>query len=85
MANQTFDFLPLTIRLETLGGVATPLVLRGTPLPAKRAETFYTAADEQTSVEVRLLLGERPLVANNIEIGKFKLNGIPAENEVGQK
>lgn len=85
MANQTFDFLPLTVRLETQGGVATPLVLRGTPLPAKRSETFWTAADEQSTVEVKLLLGERPLVANNMEMGKFKLSGIPAEKRGQQK
>jgi len=72
-----FEFLPLSIRLETLGGVATPLVLRGTPLPAKRSDTFSTAVDEQTSVEVELFLGESPLVRNNVSVGKLKLKGIP--------
>jgi hypothetical protein len=77
MANRTFSILPLSISMETLGGVATPLVLRGTPLPAKRAEVFSTASDEQQNVEVRLLLGERPLADDNTEIGVFHLKGIP--------
>ncbi|MGA7768039.1 MAG: Hsp70 family protein [Candidatus Sulfotelmatobacter sp.] len=69
--------MPLSVRLETLGGVATPLVLRGTPLPAKRSETFSTAADSQVSVEVSLLLGESPLARNNIPLGKMHLREIP--------
>lgn len=72
-----FDYLPLTVRLETRGGVATPLVLRGTPLPAKRSDTFATAADNQVSVEISLWLGESPLVRNNIPLGKMHLEGIP--------
>lgn len=72
-----FKYLPLTVRLETLGGVATPLVLRGTPLPAKRSEAFSTAADNQSTVEVRLSLGERPLARDNPRIGTFRLEGIP--------
>jgi hypothetical protein len=75
---QEFRFLPLSIRLETLGGVATPLVLRGTPLPTKRSETFSTAADQQSAVAIKLLLGESPLAAKNIEIGTFHLDKIPA-------
>jgi molecular chaperone DnaK (HSP70) len=77
-AARSFDFLPLTIRLETFGGVATPLVLRGTPLPTKRAEVFSTASDNQTSVEVSLIFGERPLVRDNAHIGTFHLRDIPA-------
>ena len=73
-----FKYLPLSIRLDTLGGVATPLVLRGTPLPAKRSEVFSTAADNQPSVEVSLWLGESPLTRNNVKLGTFMLNGIPA-------
>jgi hypothetical protein len=76
-SKRTFGFLPLSIRLETLGGVATPLVLRGTPLPAKRSESFSTAADKQVSVEVSLCMGESPLFRNNIGMGKFHLQGIP--------
>lgn len=77
MPSKTFDFLPLSIRVETLGNVATPLVLRGTPLPAKRSEVFSTAADQQSSVEVKLLLGESPLSRNNVEVGTFHLRGMP--------
>jgi hypothetical protein len=77
MPKRTFEFLPLSIRLETLGGVATPMVLRGTPLPTKRSETFSTAADKQVSVEVELFIGESALVRNNIALGKMRLEGIP--------
>src|ERR1700682_944106 len=72
-----FRFLPLSVRLETKGGVATPLVLRGTPLPAVRSDVFATAVDNQTSVGVALYMGESSLVRNNIELGAFNLNGIP--------
>jgi len=75
---RNFEFLPLSIRLETLGGVATPLVLRGTPLPAKRSEAFSTAADNQVSVAVELYMGESPLVKGNMRLGSFELTGIPA-------
>ena len=72
-----FDFLPLTVSIETLGGVSTPLILRGTPLPAKRSQTFSTAADNQPSVEIKVLLGERLLANKNIEIGACMLKDIP--------
>jgi hypothetical protein len=75
--DREFDFLPLSIRLVTLGGVATPLVLRGTPLPARRSDTFSTAADKQAVVAVELLLGESPLARNCIRVGELKLEGIP--------
>jgi hypothetical protein len=74
----TFDFLPLTIRVATLGGIATPVVLRGTPLPATRAQTYSTAADNQTAVDAELCIGERPLTRDNVQLGKVKLHGIPA-------
>jgi hypothetical protein len=77
MPKRTFDFLPLSIRVETLGGVATPLVLRGTPLPAKRSDTFSTAVDRQASVEVELFIGESALVRSNVALGKLRLEGIP--------
>jgi hypothetical protein len=77
MPRRTFDFLPLSIRLATLGGVATPVVLRGTPLPTKRSETFTTAGDKQVSVSVELFLGESALTRNNVALGEMTLEGIP--------
>lgn len=77
LPKRVFDFLPLSVRLETLGGVATPLVLRGTPLPTKRSDQFSTAADEQTSVEIKLLLGESSLACNDLQLGTFRLEQIP--------
>ncbi len=76
-ARREFQFLPVSLRLETLGGVATPLVLRGTPLPAKRSENFSTAADNQISVEIKLLMGESPLARNDLHLGRFHLRDIP--------
>lgn len=73
----TFRFLPLTLHLETLGGIATPLVLRGTPLPATRTETFSTADDDQQTVEIKVLMGESPLATHNSVIGVIRLEGIP--------
>jgi hypothetical protein len=70
-------FLPLSIKMATLGGIGTPLVLRGTPLPTKRSDVFSTAADNQPSVLIELFIGERPLTRDNIPIGDFLLNGIP--------
>lgn len=72
-----FQFLPLSLHLETKGGLATPLVLRGTPLPATRSQTFSTASDNQTSVEVTILLGESPLAAKNKTLKKIHLTGLP--------
>ncbi|HEY2361890.1 MAG TPA: Hsp70 family protein [Candidatus Angelobacter sp.] len=74
---RNFDYLPLSIRLETLGGIATPLVLRGTPLPATRSESFSTASDQQTSVEIKILMGESSLSRNNLVLGTFRLKEIP--------
>jgi molecular chaperone DnaK len=68
---------PLTLAIETLGGVATPMIPRNTTIPTKKTETFSTAADSQTEVEVHVLQGERPMAAQNRTLGKFKLAGIP--------
>lgn len=73
-----FKFLPLTIRLDTKGEVATPVVLRGTRLPATRSDAFTTTEDGQTTVEIALSIGERPLVKGNRRLGSFKLDGISA-------
>jgi molecular chaperone DnaK len=71
------DVTPLTLAIETLGGVATQMIPRNTTIPTKKTETFSTAADSQTEVEVHVLQGERPLAAQNRTLGKFKLAGIP--------
>jgi molecular chaperone DnaK len=71
------DVTPLTLSIETLGGVATTMIPRNTTIPTKKTETFSTAADSQTEVEVHVLQGERPLAAQNRTLGKFKLAGIP--------
>jgi molecular chaperone DnaK len=71
------DVTPLTLAIETLGGVATPMIPRNTTIPTKKTETFSTAADSQTSVEVHVLQGERPMAAQNRTLGKFHLTGLP--------
>jgi len=71
------DVTPLTLAIETLGGVATTMIPRNTTIPTKKTETFSTAADSQTEVEVHVLQGERPMAAQNRTLGKFKLSGIP--------
>jgi molecular chaperone DnaK len=71
------DVTPLTLGVETLGGVATPLIQRNTTIPTRKAETFSTAADNQTSVEIHVLQGERPMAKDNRTLGKFHLVGIP--------
>jgi len=71
------DVTPLTLSIETLGGVATPMIPRNTTIPTKKTETFSTAADSQTEVEVHVLQGERPMASQNRTLGKFKLGGIP--------
>jgi molecular chaperone DnaK len=71
------DVTPLTLSIETLGGVATSMIPRNTTIPTKKTETFSTAADSQTEVEVHVLQGERPLAAQNRTLGKFKLAGLP--------
>src|SRR5437588_5357249 len=72
------DVTPLTLSIETLGGVATPLIPRNTTIPTKKSEVFSTAADGQTSVEVHVLQGERPMARDNKTLGRFHLDGIPA-------
>jgi len=79
------DVTPLTLGLETLGGVMTPLIPRNTTIPTKKAEVFTTAADGQSSVEIHVLQGERPLATDNKSIGRFILDGIlPAPRGVPQ-
>lgn len=71
------DVTPLTLGVETLGGVSTPLINRNTTIPTSKAEIFSTAADNQTSVEINILQGERPMAADNKSLGRFILDGIP--------
>jgi molecular chaperone DnaK len=71
------DVTPLSLGIETLGGVMTALIPRNTTIPTKKSETFTTAADSQTSVEVHVLQGERPMARDNRTLGKFHLVGIP--------
>jgi len=72
------DVTPLSLGLETLGGVMTRLIESNTTIPTKKTETFTTAVDNQTSVEVHILQGERPMANQNKSIGRFHLDGIPA-------
>lgn len=76
-SGKKFKYLPLTLSIETLGGIATPLVLRGTPLPASRSETFSTASDNQKDVEIKVLMGESPIAERNLRIATFILSEIP--------
>ncbi|MDR0915331.1 MAG: molecular chaperone DnaK [Endomicrobium sp.] len=71
------DVTPLTLGLETMGGVRTPLIDRNTTVPAKRSQIFSTAADNQPSVEINVLQGERPMAKDNLSLGRFMLDGIP--------
>jgi molecular chaperone DnaK len=71
------DVTPLSLGIETLGGVMTTLIQRNTTIPTKKSETFSTAADNQTSVEVHVLQGERPMARDNRTLGKFHLTGLP--------
>jgi len=70
------DVTPLTLGIETLGAVATPLIPRNTTIPTAKSQTFSTAADSQTSVEIHALQGERPMAADNRTLGRFVLDGI---------
>lgn len=70
------DVTPLSLGVETLGGVVTPLIARNTPVPVKHTETFTTAADMQTSVTVHVVQGERPMAADNTSLGQFNLDGL---------
>ena len=71
------DVTPLTLSIETLGGVATSLIPRNTTIPTKKSQIFSTASDGQTSVEIHVTQGERPMSADNKTLGKFILDGIP--------
>ena len=71
------DVTPLSLGIETLGGVFTKLIERNTTIPTRKSEIFSTASDNQTSVEVHVLQGERPMAGDNRTLGKFHLVGIP--------
>ncbi len=71
------DVTPLTLSIETLGSVATPLIERNTTIPSRKSQVFSTATDSQTQVEIHVLQGERPLAMDNKSLGKFILDGIP--------
>jgi molecular chaperone DnaK len=71
------DVTPLSLGVETLGGVMTALIERNTTIPVKRTEVFSTAEDSQTAVDVHVLQGERPMAADNMSLGRFRLEGIP--------
>ncbi len=72
------DVTPLSLGIETLGGVDTVLIARNTTIPSRKTEVFSTAADNQTSVEIHVLQGERPMATDNKSLGKFHLVGLPA-------
>lgn len=71
------DVTPLSLGIETLGGVNTTLIQRNTTIPAKKSQVFSTATDNQTAVTIRVLQGERPMASDNVELGRFDLLGIP--------
>jgi molecular chaperone DnaK len=71
------DVIPLSLGIETLGGVMTTLIARNTTIPTKKSEVFSTAEDSQTTVEIHVLQGERPMALDNKTIGRFQLTGIP--------
>ena len=72
------DVTPLTLSVETMGAIATPQIERNTTIPTRRSQTFSTASDSQTQVEIHILQGERPMAADNKSLGKFILDGIPS-------
>ena len=71
------DVTPLTLSVETLGAVATPMIERNTTIPSKKSQVYSTAGDNQTQVEIHIVQGERPMAADNKSLGKFILDGIP--------
>ncbi len=79
------DVTPLTLGIETMGGVATPLITRNTTIPTSKTQVFSTASDNQPSVEINVLQGERPMSGDNRQLGKFVLDGIlPAPRGIPQ-
>ena len=72
------DVTPLTLSIETAGGVATPMIERNTTIPTKKSQTYSTAADSQTAVDIQVLQGERPMARDNKTLGNFRLDGIPS-------
>ena len=72
------DVTPLSLSIETLGGVATKLIERNTTIPTKKSQVFSTAADNQSAVDIHVMQGEREMAAGNITLGRFQLTGIPA-------
>ena len=79
------DVTPLSLSIETLGGVATKLIERNTTIPTKKSQIFSTAADNQTTVDIHVMQGERPMAAGNITLGRFQLTGIaPAPRGIPQ-
>jgi len=71
------DVIPLSLGIETMGGVATKLIEKNTHIPTKKEQVFSTAADNQTSTEIHITQGERPMAADNKSLGRFVLDGIP--------
>ena len=71
------DVIPLSLGIETMGSVATKLIERNTTIPASRSQVFSTAADNQTSVEIHIVQGERAMANDNKSLGRFILDGIP--------
>lgn len=71
------DVTPLTLGLETLGGISTPIIEKNTTIPTAKSQVFSTAADNQTSVDIHILQGERPMASDNKTLGRFILDGIP--------
>jgi len=72
------DVTPLSLGIETMGGVSTPLIERNTTIPVKKSQVFSTADDNQTAVDIHITQGERPMAADNMTLGKFRLDGIVA-------
>src|ERR1019366_2954368 len=72
-----FKLLPLKVSLQTSGGISTPIILRGKPLPAKRVQEFSTYEDNQTAVEIRAFIGERKLAQDNVQLSQIRLDDIP--------